>query len=551
MKPRLPDDILHLLCEELVDQRDFGTLFNCCCVSKSLAVPALAGLYRGQDLSLIKARDSDLNASLAEQELIVQRWSIQWRSIILSALDKTLLPYCQYLRVLDLGDLEMLFEEVRFQPGGSIFSYFFSGHLARFNIPIATGALAKTRSGKPRPPRLNFSAIFEAIGDEIIPKAPNLQRIDGPRGLTGYAFVRWLPSLSKLQHLKVFDGNVLGNTQIPSLIRDNCPKLESLSIFMWIGTNCDQNLAAILSALPGNTLKSFATFSRTQFGSETCLALNSHGASLKVLELQLENEVVPQLGVLKDCTALESIKLTDAGGGIDLKTNQVALAGIVSWLLSCHNLHTLTLHNFTSGAVLATPVLLSDKIRLEELEIDNYPESDQDTFHRALLNQTSLQRLLLDGEEVQTFDSLAVFVHSIEQLKQLRSLKLVWVSNKFNDQHINTIAEQLTNLEHLYIGGLGLRDVSLESMANLKNLQSVSFSGLTNFTMDGFLELIGRLGPGNKGLVLTVDNANPDDGLSEEEQTFVRNALVEAVDGRFEYIFLRDPNMSEFEGESD
>ncbi|KAE9966927.1 hypothetical protein EG328_008521 [Venturia inaequalis] len=419
MKPRLPDDILHLLCEELVDQRDFGTLFNCCCVSKSLAVPALAGLYRGQDLSLIKARDSDLNASLAEQELIVQRWSIQWRSIILSALDKTLLPYCQYLRVLDLGDLEMLFEEVRFQPGGSIFSYFFSGHLARFNIPIATGALTKTRSGKPRPPRLNFSAIFEAIGDEIIPKAPNLQRIDGPRGC------------------------------------------------------------------------------------------------------------------------------------IDLKTNQVALAGIVSWLLSCHNLHTLTLHNFTSGAVLATPVLLSDKIRLEELEIDNYPESDQDTFHRALLNQTSLQRLLLDGEEVQTFDSLAVFVHSIEQLKQLRSLKLVWVSNKFNDQHINTIAEQLTNLEHLYIGGLGLRDVSLESMANLKNLQSVSFSGLTNFTMDGFLELIGRLGPGNKGLVLTVDNANPDDGLSEEEQTFVRNALVEAVDGRFEYIFLRDPNMSEFEGESD
>lgn len=121
MKPILPDDILHLLCEELVDQREFGTLFNCCCVSKSLAVPALAGLYRGQHLSSIKTRDSDLNASLAEQELIVQRWSIQWRSIILSALDKTLLPYCQYLRVLDLGDLEMLFEEVRFQPGGPIF----------------------------------------------------------------------------------------------------------------------------------------------------------------------------------------------------------------------------------------------------------------------------------------------------------------------------------------------------------------------------------------------------------------------------------------------
>ncbi|QDS75671.1 hypothetical protein FKW77_007479 [Venturia effusa] len=545
MKPRLPDDILHLLCEELVERRDFGTLFSCCCVAKSLAMPALAGLYRGQHLSSIKSRDSD-PTSLAEQDLVVQRWSIQWRSIVLSALDKTLLPYCRYLRVLDLGDLEMLFEESRFQPGGKIFN-----HLARYNIPMPTGPLVKTRSGKPRPPRLNFSAIFEAIADDIIPKAPNLERVDGPRSLAGTAFVRWLPSLSKLRFLKVFDGNVLDDCRIPSIIGNNCPKFESLSIFMWIGPKCDQNLAAILSAIPNDTLRSFATFSRTQFGSETCLALNNHGASLKVLELQLENAVVPQLGVLKDCTALESIKLTDAGGGIDLKTNNDAIAGIVSWLLSCHKLHTLTLHNFTSGAVLATPVLLSDRIRLEDLEIDSYTESDQDSFHRALLNQTSLQCLLLDGEEVQTRDSLDIFVHSIEQLKQLRSLKMVSVSNSFNDQHICGIAEQLENLEHLYIGGLGLQDVSLESMANLKNLQSVSFSGLTSFTMDGFLELIGRLGPGNKGLVLTVDNANPDDGLSEEEQTFVRNALIEAVDGRFEYIYMRDPNMSEFEGESD
>lgn len=183
--------------------------------------------------------------------------------------------------------------------------------------------------------------------------------------------------------------------------------------------------------------------------------------------------------------------------------------------------------------------MLSDRIRLEELEINGYPESDQDSFHRALLNQTGLQRLMLDSEEVQSRDSLDIFVHSIEQLKQIRSLKLGWIANRFSDRHINAIAEQLENLEDIYIGGLGLRDISLESMAYLKKLQSVTFCGVTNFTMNGFLELIGRLGPGNKGLVIAVDNANPDDGLSEEEQTFVRNALIEAVDGRFEYIFLR------------
>lgn len=311
------------------------------------------------------------------------------------------------------------------------------------------------------------------------------------------------------------------------------------------GLNCDKKLASICSALPDNTLKTFTTFSRTYFGPETCLALNKHGASLKVLELQLDNADTSLLEMLEGCTALESLKLTGPGRAINLNSSDPeAISRITPWLLSCHNLHMLTVHGFTSGAALATPVLLSDKIHLEELEIDSYEESDQDSFHRALLNQTSLQRLLLDGEEVKTRDSLDTFVHSLCQLKQLRSLKLLWVSANFSDRNINAIAEQLENLEHLYIGGLGLRDMSLESVAYLKNLQSVTFSGLTNFTMDGFLELIGRLGAGNKGLVLTVDNANPDDGLLEEEQTFIRNALVEAVDGRFEYIFLRGKSSS-------
>jgi hypothetical protein len=42
----LPDDILHLLCEELAAQDQFDTLFNCACSSRILAVPALTHLYR-------------------------------------------------------------------------------------------------------------------------------------------------------------------------------------------------------------------------------------------------------------------------------------------------------------------------------------------------------------------------------------------------------------------------------------------------------------------------------------------------------------------------
>ena len=46
MVPTLPDDILHLLCEELSLKRDFDTLFNCAQANRGLAVPALTNLYR-------------------------------------------------------------------------------------------------------------------------------------------------------------------------------------------------------------------------------------------------------------------------------------------------------------------------------------------------------------------------------------------------------------------------------------------------------------------------------------------------------------------------
>jgi hypothetical protein len=46
MAPALPDDILHLLCEQLGDQEQFDALFNCACASRSLAIPALSNLYR-------------------------------------------------------------------------------------------------------------------------------------------------------------------------------------------------------------------------------------------------------------------------------------------------------------------------------------------------------------------------------------------------------------------------------------------------------------------------------------------------------------------------
>lgn len=46
MDLQLPEDILHLICEELRQRQDFATLFNCAVSSKQLAPLALSNLYR-------------------------------------------------------------------------------------------------------------------------------------------------------------------------------------------------------------------------------------------------------------------------------------------------------------------------------------------------------------------------------------------------------------------------------------------------------------------------------------------------------------------------
>ena len=337
-----------------------------------------------------------------------------------------------------------------------------------------------------------------------------------------------------------------------------------------MAADCDQKLAALLSGLPEQSLKSFTTFSRVDLGAESSLALNCHSKSLTNLELQLTNDAIPHMGLMKGCTAVESLKLTDPYKTVDLdKTQHDVFLEVISWLTESRNLRSLVLNGFISGAALATPVLLEENIRLESLEVYNYSQRDQKAFHQALVHQPGIQRLMLESEPIEFRDDLDVLIHSLCQLKQLRTLKLIGVSAMFSDSHIGALSEQLEFVEDLYVGGLQLTDSCLEHVVHWRNLRSIAFSGITTFTMEGLLNFVSKLGPGNQGLVLAIDNADPDQGLSEQEQQFVRAQLIEQVDGRLEYTFLRgmirkalagmvllansslDPDVSEFEGESD
>jgi hypothetical protein len=361
----------------------------------------------------------------------------------------------------------------------------------------------------------------------------------------------------------------LSDERISSLIREHCAKFDALAFYSWAGLECDEKLGKFFSGLPDQSLRSFTTFSLSGFGAISCLALNNHGKSLKNLDLQLGSDVLPKLDLLKGCTALETLSLRDTTKTIDLESTQHdVFLGMIAWLLECRNLHTLSLNGFSSGGALCIPLLLDQNIHLQQLEVVNYAVKDQNDFHKALTHQPTLQRLILESEMIDFRDGLDILTHSLCQLPELQTLRLITLSANISETHIAAIAEKLSLLEDLYIGGIQLGDPSLESIAHLKNLRSLAFSGITIFSLEGLVDFIAALGPGNRGMVLAIDSADPERALSESEQTYIRQTFAEQVDGRLEYTLFRgeshnnrrlrnitnftvDPDISEFEGESD
>ena len=66
----------------------------------------------GSDEELPAAHDK---CNLAQEERIFRKWARLWRTIILSSLGKTLYPYSQYIRTLNLRDLEELLTDSNFR----------------------------------------------------------------------------------------------------------------------------------------------------------------------------------------------------------------------------------------------------------------------------------------------------------------------------------------------------------------------------------------------------------------------------------------------------
>ncbi|KAF2263736.1 hypothetical protein CC78DRAFT_496246 [Lojkania enalia] len=546
MAPALPDDILHLLCEELARQASLDTLFHCACSSRALAVPALTHLYRYHHLAPVRGGGEDEAVLLATKGLMVQKWSILWRSIIASSLDATLFPYCRYIKLLDLRDLDQLLEDDQFK--GKVQKQFFSKPLDRFFRTVETPYRKAGRTIA----RLNITSIIDAVGEAVTQHTPMLEIISGK--ILSHALVRWAPRLPRLQTLELYDGGPLEDELVHASIYEYCPQFNSLSIYTWQTDERDHKFAKFIGSIRPQSLRMIETISDIGVGAKSFHALNAHSESLKDLRLCVSTDSLPYLSLLRRCTALEALRIEDIHGTINLeKTQNDVFLETIEWLRSCGDLRRLSFTKLQSASSIIAPVLLEDCIRLSKLEIDSYMPKDSQLLHQALVHQRwSLRFLSLNGDTDGMFrDDVDILVDSLKQLTELRVLKLLLVQEIFQDEHLITIIDNLRLLEDLYITGIELKDGVLECIGNLTNLRSIAFAGISKFTTDGLFEFISRLGPSNQGIRVMVDMADPDTLLSDEEVMLIRDSLNEKVGGTLEYTLWRDPNVSEFEGDSD
>lgn len=304
----------------------------------------------------------------------------------------------------------------------------------------------------------------------------------------------------------------------------------------------DSHLAKFFNGLRPQTLQYFHIISYSSIETQSFLALNCHSRSLTELKLSnLTDSAIKALPMLKGCTALKVLELEDLQGSIELKTshNDISLE-VTAWLCECKCLESVELKKFVDGPAILTSLLVENNIHLKKLSLDGYAMRENQAFHSALVHQKKLQSLWLrgDGDDV-TRDDIDVLVDSLCQLTDLRDLELKDVSDYFRDNDLCKLAKNLPELEEFWTSGWNVTDAIWEDFSRLHNLRSLMIYAMSSFTADGILGFISELGPGNKGLYLSIMNADVDFNLSEEVQGVIRDTMITNLDGRFDFTCFR------------
>lgn len=295
------------------------------------------------------------------------------------------------------------------------------------------------------------------------------------------------------------------------------------------------------NGLRENTLASFEIISYSNIGVESFLALSCHRDSLTELKLSsLKSDSILALAMLKGCTSLKVLHLEDLFcTDLEDPPNDIFLE-VIAWLQDCKRLQEISFKRFMNAPAILTPLLLDNQIHLLKVAVDFYTMRDSREFHQALAHQKALESLWLGGDGAGVVrDDIDIFVESLSKLTHLRELSLRDVSDYFQDEHIRQLARNLSELEGLWTGGFGITDAIWKDMSGLSKLKRLDFAAMTSFSADGILQFISDLGPGNRGLVLVVMNADVESNIGDEDQAIIRETLATKLDGRWDFTLMR------------
>ncbi|RFU26896.1 hypothetical protein B7463_g9458, partial [Scytalidium lignicola] len=566
MDLNLPADLLLFVCEELGRLGDFNTLFHCALASKHLVGPALLWLYRiHNQFSIISSEGNDADWTLSQeltyqgrldqQNRMVSKWALQWKSIIRSSLGTTAYPYCLYIRSLDLRNLQELMEDPRFRES-SIYT-FFTDELAQFRRPLDTPPKRTKRRGMLQ---LNIPEILNLVVESITSfvssaakrhgAAVALEELSG--NIDSTALSRLTSRLSRLRSMTLWDGSGL-NESIGAAIAEYCPNFDDLTFYSCVGDNSDKSLATFFNSLRPNSIQSFTIIGFNEIGPETLTSLNTQSKSLKTLKLSnLKNQAIKHLSLLEGCDALETLSLSDNDGVVDLEAteNDIFLA-VIAWLERCDKLQNFTLTNFRNGPAIGTKICLCDNIHLKSLEVVRYPFTNNQNFHKAISHQTALESLELRADVVDAFaDDISTLVTAICKLTKLRYLDILQTSEFFSTGEIRHLAFHLRQLEEFSFGGYGVDDKIFDSLSLLLQLRALNVYAISSFTFEGILDYVSNLQQSNRGLILSVMNQTLEHDLSQSEIKIIQDTITQKVNGKFEFVLLREGSSS-FGSDSD
>lgn len=279
-------------------------------------------------------------------------------------------------------------------------------------------------------------------------------------------------------------------------------------------------------------------------GSKSFQALSCHGKSLVELKLRrLTPTGIHELSLLKDCTNLVSLSFADNGRyKADLgKSYSDALLEAVSWLKKCTKLKNLACTYFTSAPSLVPLLLSENSIHLTSLKLKGSVRMEDQSvhpqFYEGLANQTSLQTLSLEGDLIWNALDAEDMLKSLGKLANLTNLCLGEAAGSFDDQHIVQLVSSLPKLEVCSMSGYGLTDAIWDEFGSLKSLRKLELDDLTDTSKHGILKFIEKLGPGNKGLVLSLTNVNVDSDFFRDAWDgvgMIQETIAKKLKGRFE-----------------